>query len=214
MISKLVLETAHHLWHMCNRLIFLIISTYYVLLDYIEPSITHEDLGYKNIKFPEHIAMSFTNESLDLKSIAKLITWCEQLKISYITLYDEYGKLKDYREDLSDLIIDHFDYRKPIDNLNIISREDGRLKFIKDVQELVKLPPEKINFHEVDKRVGWPTDPDILICFGSPLCLYGFPPWQLRLTEIFSVPTHKNLPKRVFVDCFKKYSKTSRREGT
>lgn len=163
--------------------------------------------------------MSFTNEIdvLDLDAIARLLCWCKQLSISYITLYDELGKLKDRQKELTkhvECIMKTLGRPiESIDGLNIISRTDGRQKFVDDIKELVKLKPEEICLEKVHQRVGWSTDPELLISFGSPVCLYGFPPWQLRLTEILSIPTHRGLPQRIFFDCLERYSRTSQRVG-
>jgi undecaprenyl pyrophosphate synthase len=194
-----LLEVVHFTWFLCNKIIFIIISLYYHLLSLLEQANKTSDLisfvdvpDITDLRIPKHIAMSFTNETnhLDLVSIAKLLCWCKQLSISYITLYDDLGRLKDKQRELIkcfESIMRTLDYNKPItviDGLNIISNSDGRDKFVEDARMLVKLEPEDINLDTVQQRVGWPSDPDLLISFGSPLCLYGFPPWQLRLTEL------------------------------
>lgn len=182
---------------------------------------TNLNLPLKDLRVPRHIAMSFTNETscLDLETIARLLFWCKQMSICYITLYDDLGRLKDKQKELFahiESIMKSFGCDKSInriDGLNIISQFDGREKFLAEVKELVKLEPESIDLERVQNQVGWHSDPDLLISFGSPLCLYGFPPWQLRLTEILSIPTHKKLPIEVFTDCLIRYSRILQREG-
>lgn len=234
-VKLAILELAHLIWHLYNRFIFLTISTYYYLLsnieqanktcDFITTTTTNAGnahLHNRNLRIPKHIALCFTNEinHLHLESIARLLCWCKQLDISHITLYDDLGRLKDMHKWLIkyiELRMRAFGCDKPIDRiegLNIISRSDGRQKFAEDMRELVeKLKPDEINIDTVDKCVGWPSDPELLISFGYPLCLHGFPPWQLRLTEILSIPTHRYLPQKVFLDCLSRYSRTSQREG-
>lgn len=223
-----LLEVVHYTWYLCNKIIFITISLYYHLLSLLEQANKTSDLisivdvpNITHLRIPKHIAMSFTNETnhLDLVSIARLLCWCKQLSISYITLYDDLGHLKDKQRELIKCfasIMKMLNYNKPItiiEGLNIISKSDGRKKFVDDARMLSKLEPEDINLESVDKQVGWLSDPELLISFGSPLCLYGFPPWQLRLTEIFSIPTHRRIPQRIFFDCLRRYSRTSQREG-
>lgn len=223
-IKIVPLEIAHTAWFIYVRLKFIVIFSYYYILKAIEErnkTCDKINVSTKDLKVPKHIALSLTNETnnLDIESIARLLCWCKQLSISFITLYDDAGRLKDLQMHL----IKHVErrmklmgYEKPIhriEGLNIISRVDGRQKFVEDVRQLAKLRPEKIDLEVVNNRVCWPTDPELLISFGSPLCLYGFPPWQLRLTEILSIPTHRNMPQKIFIDCFRRYAKTTQREG-
>lgn len=234
------LELAHLIYHAYNRFVFFLVNIYYYVLSNFESSdyigylyndeqntntSSQTDLLCKQIpsRIPHHIAMAFTHESdqLDLNSIAKLLCWCKQLGVKYITLFDDTGRLKSKQEEL----YRYFEYRlsllgyeKPVSyikGLNILSRNDGRQKFVHDVKYLIeKLDYEDIDLESVQNCAGWTVDPELLISFGMPLCVHGFPPWQLRLTEILSIPTHKNIPQRIFIDCLRRYSKTVQRLGT
>lgn len=218
-----VLVLAHFIWHIYNRLMFLSINIYYYLLNEFDNT-NYIELCQRRpfLRIPEHVAMAFTNESdrLDLDSVAKLLSWCKQLGVKHITLYDDRGKLKSSQKEL----YKYFEYRmsllgyeKPISHiggLNIIDKRDGRQKFVEDIRHLlVKLEPEDIDLNSMQSSVGWSVDPELLISFGSPLCLHGFPPWQLRLTEILSIPTHRNIPQKILADCLDRYSKTTQRLG-
>lgn len=200
----------------------LALKIYYCSLSLLEQAklvVNSDDLD--NLRIPKHLVMSFTNEmdDLDLDAIARLLLWSKKLGVENITLYDKLGRLKDKQKELFKFIkfianSGNENYQvDQLDCINILSRSDGRSKFVEDIRELVKLPPEEINLELVHRRVGWTIDPELLINFGSPLCLYGFPPWPLRLTEIFTIPTHRKIPRRVFIDCLKKFSRTSQREG-
>lgn len=223
-----LLELSHQIWHLCNILVLSLIYTYYFVASSIEQAnkthdqhVNNSNLPIKDLRTPKHIALSFTNEQdyLDLEAIARLLCWCKQLGIRHITLYDDLGRLKDQEKELFkhiEHIMKSLGCEKPvnrIDGLNIISQSDGREKFLSEVKDIVLLKPSTIDLDRVNQRVGWPSDPDLLISFGSPLCLYGFPPWQLRLTEILSLPTHRKLPRKVFTDCLIRYSTISQREG-
>jgi dehydrodolichyl diphosphate syntase complex subunit NUS1 len=198
-----------------------------------------ENVVPKNLRIPDHIAMAFTDESnrLELNSITDLICWCKQLGIKYITLYDDLGRLKakqkelyrflDYKASLIDddsssngnqyqckpattLQLKNISYIK---GLTILSRLDGRQKFVSDIRDLLKVEPDKIDLDLVQKHVGWTCDPELLVIFGFQQCLHGFPPWQLRLTEILSIPSHRSVTYRMFIDCLEKFSRTTQRLG-
>lgn len=225
-----ILELAQLSCYLYNRIVFIFITVYYTVLSSIEQAnrvncdqfLDNINTSSSDLRIPKHIALALSNESdyLDMQSIARLLYWCKQLRIGTITLYDDLGRLKSRHIEL----IKHFEnhmrhlgfekHIERLDGLNIICRRDGRQKFIEDVRELVRAnKPEIIDLQFVQNRVGWPTDPDLLINFGSPLCLHGFPPWQLRLTEILSIPTHRNVPQKVFIDCLRRFSSISQRQG-
>lgn len=226
-IKVTILELSHQIWNLCNIFLLGLIYAYYYVSSSIEQAnkncdtVNNPNLPIKDLRTPKHIALSFTNEQdcLDLDAIARLLCWCRQLSIRHITLYDDLGRLKDQQKELFkhiEFIMKSFGCEKPVnrlDGLNIISKTDGREKFLSEVKEIVMLKPDSIDLETVNSRAGWPSDPDLLISFGSPLCLYGFPPWQLRLTEILSLPTHRKLPRKVFTDCLIRYSRISQREG-
>lgn len=222
-MKKFLLEIAQLTWLLYNQMIFILTCLYYHILSLIEETtVTNGQFPEADLRIPKHIALCFTNEIdyLDIDSISRIICWCKQMNIRCITLYDEPGKLKCKQKELIKL----FERRmrllgseKPIDHiegLNILSRSDGRPKFIEHVKELLQLETDNINLEQVDKQVGWTSDPEMLINFGLPLCLYGFPPWPLRLTEIYHIPTHRRVPHRVFVDILRRYSRTVQRVGT
>lgn len=175
----------------------------------------------ENLRIPQHVALAFTNEShqLDLAAISDLICWCKQLGIKNITLFDDLGRIKTRQKELFQQLEHHMGllgYEKPISyikGLSILSRQDGRQRFVDDIRDLLKVDPDKIDLELVQRHVGWTSDPELLISFGNHICLYGFPPWQLRLTEIFSLPTHRNITQKIFVDCLNRFSRTTQRLG-
>ena len=190
-----LLEIAQLTWHLYNKIIFFCICAYYQLLSNIEQAnkvscdhIISLDASKSDLRIPKHIAMVFTNEIdyLDLNSIARLLCWCKQLQIEAITLYDDSGRLRSREEELIKFVGSQMKLlgcEKPIhriEGLSIISRQDGRQKFVEKISTLLKNNPEKIDVDTLQNQVGWPIDPELLINFGSPLCLRGFPPWQLR----------------------------------
>ncbi|CAA3006502.1 dehydrodolichyl diphosphate synthase complex subunit nus1 [Olea europaea subsp. europaea] len=188
------------------------------------------------------MAFTNESHNLDLNAVTDLICWCKQLGIKYITLYDDLGKLKgnqkdlfrclDYKASLLDGNNNHpltktngNGYTRPrangtpsesinyIKGLTILSKQEGRQKFVRDIKNLLTVEPDRIDIELVQKHIGWTSDPEMLVTFGTKQCLFGFPPWQLRLTEIFSLPSHRNITYKTFIDCLEKYSRTTQRLG-
>ncbi|XP_076445781.1 dehydrodolichyl diphosphate synthase complex subunit nus1-like [Babylonia areolata] len=56
-------------------------------------------------------------------------------------------------------------------------------------------------------------DPDLILKFGSTHCLMGYLPWQTRLTEIISIPSHKGLAYQDFYSSLQTYANTQQRFG-
>ena len=50
-----------------------------------------------------------------------------------------------------------------------------------------KLQPSDISSDLIDAEISESvmSEPDLLICFGERVVLDGYPPWQIRLTEIY-----------------------------
>lgn len=56
-------------------------------------------------------------------------------------------------------------------------------------------------------------EPDLLVLFSSHLDLQGYPPWQLRLTEIFHVPGNSVVGYQTFLRALHKYAKAHMKLG-
>ncbi|KAF1975748.1 di-trans,poly-cis-decaprenylcistransferas-like protein [Bimuria novae-zelandiae CBS 107.79] len=57
------------------------------------------------------------------------------------------------------------------------------------------------------------SEPDLLVLFSPTVVLKGYPPWQLRLTEIFHLPDNKGVNYQVFLKALKKFGKAEFRVG-
>lgn len=206
-----ILDIAHLIWLIYNHIVYELSIFYSNLLLTIEKASKTcyqiSQVHIKNVRIPQHIALSFTNESnnLDIEAISRLLCWCDQLGIEYVTLYDDLGKLKQFNNELE---------LKHIKRIFKISSSDGRRKFVNDIADLVRERPDSITIDKIQTIAGWHTDPELLLHFGAPLCLHGFPPWPLRLTEILQVRTHRYIPQKIFLDCLKRYSARTQRKGT
>ncbi|EEB05540.1 di-trans,poly-cis-decaprenylcistransferase [Schizosaccharomyces japonicus yFS275] len=78
-------------------------------------------------------------------------------------------------------------------NLRLIAREDGRDAIIDLARGLVDLSVKhvitstQVNMELIDKELSESVipEPDLLIVFSKKFRLQGFPPWHLRLCEIY-----------------------------
>ncbi|KAL8585802.1 hypothetical protein ACOMHN_037365 [Nucella lapillus] len=56
-------------------------------------------------------------------------------------------------------------------------------------------------------------DPDLILKFGTAHCLMGYLPWQIRLSEIISIPSHRGLTYQGFYTSLQTYASTQQRFG-
>lgn len=74
----------------------------------------------------------------------------------------------------------------------LLSESDGRrtlvdlTKTLAEMSQKHKLAPEDISTELIDAELSESVmgEPDLLILFGDSVVLDGYPPWQMRLTEI------------------------------
>ncbi|KAF2663007.1 di-trans,poly-cis-decaprenylcistransferas-like protein [Lophiostoma macrostomum CBS 122681] len=103
----------------------------------------------------------------------------------------------------------------------LLSAEDGRdtmidlTKTLSDMAQNGTLHPEQVNSNLIDAelREAVCTDPDLLVLFSPTVVLNGYPPWQLRLTEIFHLPDNKGVNYQVFLRSLYNYAKVEMRLG-
>lgn len=123
-----------------------------------------------------------------------------------------------------------------------ISEEDGRealvdlTKTLCEMRQRGKINPEDVSVDLVDTEltgmlslgVLWKvgssagltfgtdsgfTEPDLLILFSPYVKLSGYPPWQIRLTEIFHVQDNDGVGYHVFLRALHRFAKTEFRFG-
>lgn len=78
-----------------------------------------------------------------------------------------------------------------------------------------KLAPADISADLVDAELSESvmSEPDVLIVFGPKAELSGYPPWQIRLTEIFHVNDNHGVGYQVFLRALYNYADTQMRFG-
>ena len=103
----------------------------------------------------------------------------------------------------------------------LLSAEDGRSTLIDLTKTLVemsqrnKLSPEDISLELIDAEISESVmgEPDLLVLFGPFVELQGYPPWQVRLTEIFHVQDNIGVDYQVFLRALYSYAKAQMRFG-
>lgn len=105
--------------------------------------------------------------------------------------------------------------QEPILCINILSDEDGRETIVDLARTLAEMAREdKIRAKdltiqtidsELKQLVG--QEPDLLILFGSFIDLQGYPPWHIRLSEIYHQPDNDDdVSYTVFYKALENYS--------
>ena len=103
----------------------------------------------------------------------------------------------------------------------LLSFEDGRstivdlTKTLAEMSQHQKLLPSDISADLIDAEISESvtSDPDLLLLFGPYVNLQGYPPWQLRLTEIFHVQDNTGVEYQVFLRALHNYAKAQMRFG-
>lgn len=103
----------------------------------------------------------------------------------------------------------------------LLSAEDGRstlvdlTKTLTEMSQRRKLSSGDISLDLIDAEIleSVMGEPDLLILFSPNVQLQGYPPWQLRLTEIFHVADNSGVGYQVFLRALHSYAKAQMRFG-
>ncbi|KAF2763929.1 Undecaprenyl diphosphate synthase [Teratosphaeria nubilosa] len=105
----------------------------------------------------------------------------------------------------------------------LISAEDGRQTLVDLTRTLAsmaqenKLSPSDISSELIDVEISESVmgEPDLLVLFGERLVLDGYPPWQVRLTEIYGVQDYGGgVGYSVFLRALYKFARAEMRFGS
>ncbi|PSN63072.1 di-trans,poly-cis-decaprenylcistransferas-like protein [Corynespora cassiicola Philippines] len=105
--------------------------------------------------------------------------------------------------------------------MQLLSEVDGRDTVIDLTKTLTKMAQKghiqvkQISEELIDGELidHMSKEPDLLILFSPTITLKGYPPWQLRLTEIFHLPDNKGVNYQVFLRALHSYAKMEMRLG-
>lgn len=104
----------------------------------------------------------------------------------------------------------------------LLSSEDGRstlvdlTKTLAEMAQKSKISPSDISSELIDAEITESVmgEPDLLLVFGSKVVLDGYPPWQVRLTEIFYVRDNlEGVGYQVFLRALCSFAKAQMRFG-
>lgn len=103
----------------------------------------------------------------------------------------------------------------------LLSADDGRdalvdlTKTLAVMSQRRKLLPSDITIDLIDAEISENglSEPDLLILFSPTVELSGYPPWQIRLTEIFHVQDNQGVGYQVFLRALYNYANASMRFG-
>ncbi|PMD39071.1 nuclear undecaprenyl pyrophosphate synthase-like protein [Hyaloscypha variabilis F] len=111
----------------------------------------------------------------------------------------------------------------PLPHLSILllSAEDGRdslvdlTKTLAEMSQRSKLSPNDISQELIDAELSESVmgEPNLLVLFGPTVELSGYPPWQLRLTEMFHVQDNHGVGYQVFLRALYNYANAQMRLG-
>ncbi|KAM3084339.1 hypothetical protein ACMFMG_001553 [Clarireedia jacksonii] len=103
----------------------------------------------------------------------------------------------------------------------LLSSEDGRdslvdlTRTLTEMSQRGKISVNDINQELIDAEISESIigEPNLLILFGPNVELSGYPPWQLRLTEIFHVQDNNGVGYQVFLRALYNYANAQMRFG-
>ncbi|KKA31150.1 hypothetical protein TD95_004864 [Thielaviopsis punctulata] len=103
----------------------------------------------------------------------------------------------------------------------LVSEEDGRdsivdlTKTLADMCQKGKIAPADINIELLDAELseGIMSEPDLLLIFTPYIELSGYPPWQIRLSEMFCMQDNSSVGYQVFLNGLRKFAGAEQRKG-
>ncbi|XP_076754209.1 transport and golgi organization 14 isoform X1 [Xylocopa sonorina] len=193
-------------------------------------------------KLPRHIVVVFGAKEDTIFDCVRIIGWCITLGIPYISFFDISGflvrnesllkyELAKRRPDL----MEHVNWGKPNvgftrngicaskskTRVSLLSSLDGKNEIVSLTKTLAEavvtgsIKLEEIDIDLLDEKLnsrGIP-DPDMGLIYGHVRSTYGVLPWQTRVTEFFTLPSHDSLTAEDFTCLLEKYSKCQQRFG-
>ncbi|KAK7203444.1 Decaprenyl diphosphate synthase-like protein [Myxozyma melibiosi] len=99
-------------------------------------------------------------------------------------------------------------------DISFVAKDDGRGFLVELTREYAEsaargdMDPEEITVDLVDRTVVERVipEPDLVVIFGPKLVLDGFPPWQVRLSEIYYARYNNSVTYNVFLRGIRRYA--------
>ncbi|KAI1286830.1 Dehydrodolichyl diphosphate synthase complex subunit nus1 [Halotydeus destructor] len=150
--------------------------------------------------------------------LAMLTVWCMKLSIKNITLYDQSGRLAQTKHIFEKKVLQfgntigkddepvsvkngfvkpYFDLsngNKMSSTIRFMSSIDGKQNAVEIIRSELgsinsELTPESLD--QLFKKNLDLLDPELVVMIGSTPCLFGFLPWEIRLSEIVPLAQRK-----------------------
>jgi undecaprenyl pyrophosphate synthase len=98
--------------------------------------------------------------------------------------------------------------------LILIAEDDGReamvdlTRVLTEMVQKDKITAEDITTDVIDNELSESVmpEPDLLISFEPYVDLQGYPPWAIRLTEIYCAPDNQGVGYQLFLQALRKYA--------
>ncbi|KAJ8129920.1 hypothetical protein O1611_g3710 [Lasiodiplodia mahajangana] len=106
-------------------------------------------------------------------------------------------------------------------DLILISEDDGReamvdlTRVLTDMVQRNKISAADITMDVIDNELSEAVmqEPDLLVSFEPYVDLQGYPPWAIRLTEIYCAPDNQGVGYQLFLQALRKYSQATFKLG-
>ncbi|XP_077443838.1 dehydrodolichyl diphosphate synthase complex subunit nus1 [Stigmatopora argus] len=106
--------------------------------------------------------------------------------------------------------------------VNVLSPEDGKQTIVQAAQKFCRSVENKersskdITVSMLDALLREPKnmpDPELVVMFGPVGSTLGFLPWHIRLTELISLPSHRNISYEDLWGALRRYEECQQRLG-
>ncbi|KAI7694362.1 Dehydrodolichyl diphosphate synthase complex subunit nus1 [Sarcoptes scabiei] len=167
-----------------------------------------QDLYRKHLIFHKNL-LSYHSKKIDSIKISNIIDWCQTLALESLTIY-HYNN----GHERSALLIGEEFFPSHL-KVQIIKAECSHQSIIVSARHLSN-SKVAVNLNRIDDcltEVYSFSDPEFLICFCDSKSLQAFPPWQIRLTEIVFLPSHRVIDEKIFLSQLERYAKCIQRIG-
>ncbi|UKZ73125.1 hypothetical protein TrVFT333_000766 [Trichoderma virens FT-333] len=153
-----------------------------------------------------------------IEETAELATWCACAEIPMLSIYEKSGVLKKHMPRVYEAVIQKFTFYFGTEHPTL---SDGResivdlTRTLADMSQRGKISPRDISQELVDAELseGIFPEPDLLILFTPYVELSGYPPWQIRLTEIFCLQDNETFGYQVFLKALRNFASAQMRRG-
>ncbi|KAI1166877.1 Undecaprenyl diphosphate synthase [Nemania serpens] len=106
-------------------------------------------------------------------------------------------------------------------DLILVSEDDGReamvdlTRVLAEMVQKDKITANDITMDVIDNELSEAVmrEPDLLISFEPYVDLQGYPPWTIRLTEIYSAPDNQGVGYQLFLQALRRYAQATFKLG-